>query len=88
MELFDIADTIEESAGALEQISQLIIIVMTEVFDECKGEEGNYLGKLMPYEHSFESVLTCAACLAQNQQKSLKEAATALYQLSKSDTAA
>lgn len=85
MELFDIATELEISSYMNERIADLIKIVITEVFDDCKGIEGDYFGKLMPYEHSFESVLLSAADIASEQQKKLDKISERLYKLSKSD---
>ena len=85
MELFDIASELEISSYMNDRIADLIKIVITEVFDDCKGSEGDYFGKLMPYEHSFESVLLSAADIASEQQKKLYNMAEQLYKLSKLD---
>lgn len=85
MELFDIASELEISSYMNERIADLIKIVITEVFDDCKGSEGDYFGKLMPYEHSFESVLLSAADIATEQQKTLYKISEQLYKLSKED---
>ena len=85
MELFDIASELEISSYMNDRIADLIKIVITEVFDDCKGSEGDYFGKLMPYEHSFESVLLSAADIASEQKKKLDKISEQLYRLSKSD---
>ena len=85
MELLDIASELEISSYMNERIADLIKIVITEVFDDCKGSEGDYSGKLMPYEHSFESVLLSAADIASEQKKKLDKISEQLYRLSKSD---
>ena len=85
MELLDIATELEISSYMNDRIADLIKIVITEVFDDCKGIEGDYFGKLMPYEHSFESVLLSAADIASEQQKKLDKISEQLYRLSKSD---
>lgn len=85
MELFDIASELEISSYMNERIADLIKIVITEVFDDCKGSEGDYFGKLLPYEHSFESVLLSAADIASEQKKTLDKMSEQLYRLSKSD---
>ena len=86
MELLDIASELEISSYMNERIADLIKIVITEVFDDCNRiVEGDYFGKLMPYEHSFESVLLSAADIASEQKKKLDNMAEQLYRLSKSD---
>ena len=85
MELFDIASELEISSYMNDRIADLIKIVITEVFDDCKGSEGDYFGKLFPYEHSFESVLLSAADIASEQKKKLDKMSEQLYRLSKSD---
>lgn len=85
MELFDIANQLESSSFEINRIIDLITIVITEVFDDCKGSDGDYIGKLMPYEHSFESVLISAADIATEQQKTLYKMSNQLYKLSKED---
>ena len=85
MELFDIASELEISSYMNERIADLIKIVITEVFDDCKGSEGDYFGKLLPYEHSFESVLLSAADIASEQKKTLDKMSEQLYRISKSD---
>lgn len=85
MELFDIASELEISSYMTDRIADLIKIVITEVFDDCKGSEGDYFGKLFPYEHSFESVLLSAADIATQQQKTLYKISEQLYKLSKAD---
>lgn len=85
MELLDIASELEISSYMNERIADLIKIVLTEVFDDCKGSEGDYYGKLFPYEHSFESVLLSAADMASEQQKKLDKMSEQLYKLSKAD---
>ena len=85
MELFDIASELEISSYMTDRIADLIKIVITEVFDDCKGSEGDYFGKLFPYEHSFESVLLSAADIATQQQKTLYKISEQLYKLSKED---
>ena len=54
MKLFDIASEIESAVFQCEQMDDLMTIVLTEVFDECKATDDDYFGKLLPYEHSFE----------------------------------
>ena len=83
--MFGMADQIENSMLAIDRIHQLIVIVITEVFDECRGSEGDFYGKLGKYEQSFESVLTAADDLALEQINKLKNIAEQLYKLSKED---
>ena len=85
MELLDIASELEISSYMNDRIADLIKIVITEVFDDCKGSEGDYFGKPFPYEHSFESVLLSAADIASEQKKKLDKMSEQLYRLSKSD---
>lgn len=85
MKLFDIASEIESAVFQCEQMDDLMTIVLTEVFDECKATDDDYFGKLLPYEHSFENVLIAAISLCREQRKELAEVSERLYQLSKSD---
>ena len=85
MKMIDMASKIESAVIQCEQIADLVTIVLTEVFDECKATEGDYFGKLLPYEHSFENVLIAAISLCREQRKELAEVSERLYQLSKSD---
>lgn len=85
MKMIDMASKIESAVIQCEQIADLVTIVLTEVFDECKATDDDYFGKLLPYEHSFENVLIAAISLCREQRKELAEVSERLYQLSKSD---
>lgn len=85
MKMIDMASKIESAVFQSEQIADLVTIVLTEVFDECKATDDDYFGKLLPYEHSFENVLIAAISLCREQRKELAEVSERLYQLSKSD---
>ncbi len=73
MDIHEIRDSLEEISIEIERAMDLISIVLTEVFDECRGSEGDYFGKLFPYEHSFESVLISALDLVKNQNSKLSD---------------
>lgn len=83
MEMFDMASRVEYAAEQSEQIRDLITIVLTEVFDECYAEDDFGLGKLLPYEHSFNTVLIAAIDFCNEQKKSLNEVKEQLYKLSR-----
>ena len=73
MDIHEIRDSLEEISIEIERAMDLISIVLTEVFDECQGSDGDYFGKLFPYEHSFESVLVSALDLVKNQNSKLSD---------------
>lgn len=73
MDIHEIRDDLEEISIEIERAMELISIVITEVFDECQGSDGDYFGKLFPYEHSFESVLVSALDLVKNQNSKLSD---------------
>ena len=73
MDIHEIRDSLEEISIEIERAMDLISIVLTEVFDECRGSEGDYFGKLFPYEHSFESVLISALDLVKAQSSKLSD---------------
>ena len=83
MEMFDMASRVEFAAEQSEQICDLITIVLTEVFDACYSEDDCGLGKLLPYEYSFNTVLIAAIDFCNEQKKSLNEVKEQLYKLSR-----
>lgn len=73
MDIHEIRDRLDEISIEIERSIDLINIVITEVFDECHGSDGDYYGKLFPYEHSFESVLISALDLIRTQNGKLSD---------------
>lgn len=80
MDIHEIRDRLKEISIEVERAMDLISIVITEVFDECHGSDGDYYGKLFPYEHSFESVLISSLDLLNNQNSKLSDIQNQLSQ--------